>query len=1125
MTKKHSTKKALMASAISLVLCFSMLLGTTYAWFTDSVVSNNNIIKSGNLDIELEYWNGTDWVDVAGKSDILTNTLWEPGVTEIAYLRVKNAGTLAFKYQLGINIISELGGINQAGDPFMLSDYIKFGVVEGVNGQSNAYATREAAVAAVTDAKKISAGYTKASSMESGDELYLALVVYMPTSVDNVANHNGIKIPEINLGINVFATQYTSEEDSFDKYYDAGAPWVGGIDTTWYDAAPTAKEFTINTSEQLAGLAQIVNSGADSFEGDVITLASDLDLGGNAWTPIGTSSAKFNGTFKGEGHTIVDLYVNTSKNAGLFGCTWTSAHIENLTIDGAIVRGNDYVGAVVGGGYISANCIKNCTVIDAEITATPYLLADGVTYDGGAKAGAIVGQAYNGDLTGNKAINCTIEAYRDLGGIAGMLYADGVTNRTIKAYDNEVKNVTLTYFDLNGAKYAGNKVNENMGNIVGRLGRSSAACILPVVENNTEENVTRETLIYYILDGISYAKDVDTDYITFLGLTADFEGTDVVIPEGVDAIGNKTLYQTNITSVTLPSTLSYIGYSVFNGCTSLESVTIPAGVTLAERESGNANTFAGCTSLTTLVIEEGVTSLPKSCFAGCTALKSVTIPASMKSLARRAFYDCLSLESVILLSEDCEIGDSVFGSNQTGKFGEMEIFVVSDAMKAAVEATLDDNNKNFVTVSVMNEIADGEEISGSLTDGADTVYLPEGNYTFPADKIGEGDTIICADGTVFEGTSSLNVDGATVIGGTFSNPSGSAVSQSVNGTFKDCTFTGYNGLRYCYAGDTVVFENCVFDGSVYGVHFDGGANNVIFRNCTMSGFNAMGSAITQLTMEGCTFVANGKSGYNGINLWGSTEMKDCTFVFDGTAGTEWVHARGTNKTYTITNCVVTDGTNVKSIANEFYDYGTGNTVIIDGAQVVSTSDALKAAIEAKASKVLLADGDYSLRFTNNTAFNADGMTIIGNGDNVKLSITSSEVWYGRVQGNNVTFENIHFTSSVGATGKATYNECTFDDWAICASSNNAETYYNDCTINGCLNTSTDFSSGNTFLNGCDVVKAEYSGAATMNFKDCTIGELISWNMDTVLTGCTVTTLVTEHMSSNTITVDGTVVAP
>ena len=147
MTNKRGAKKALLLSALSLLLCCSMLVGTTFAWFTDSVTSTNNIIKAGNLDIELEYWDGDSWEDVAGRSDILTNELWEPGVTEVAYLRLANAGTLALKYQLGINIVSELEGVNVDGDKFMLSDYIQFGVVE----HEGVYATREEAVAAVAE--------------------------------------------------------------------------------------------------------------------------------------------------------------------------------------------------------------------------------------------------------------------------------------------------------------------------------------------------------------------------------------------------------------------------------------------------------------------------------------------------------------------------------------------------------------------------------------------------------------------------------------------------------------------------------------------------------------------------------------------------------------------------------------------------------------------------------------------------------------------------------------------------------------------------------------------------------------------------------------------------------------
>ena len=182
-----------------------------------------------------------------------------------------------------------------------------------------------------------------------------------------------------------------------------------------------------------------------------------------------------------------------------------------------------------------------------------------------------------------------------------------------------------------------------------------------------------------------------------------------------------------------------------------------------------------------------------------------------------------------------------------------------------------------------------------------------------------GQTIVCPEGTVIAGSTNLNIKGATVVGATFSNPSGTAVGSTINGTFKNCTFTGSNALRYCYAGETVVFENCVFSGNTYGVHFDGGANDVIFRNCTISGFNALGAALTMVTFEGCTFVGNGKSGYNGANLWGSATLKNCEFTFNGTTQNEWIDCIKVDGQYSFENCTVNGVAYTAENADDYAD--------------------------------------------------------------------------------------------------------------------------------------------------------------------------------------------------------------
>ena len=103
MTNNKSTKRALSASIMSMILCIVLLIGATFAWFTDSVSSGTNVIKAGNLDVKLEYSkDGTNWTNADGATDLFDSSAkWEPGHVEVVYLKVSNAGDLALKYKLG----------------------------------------------------------------------------------------------------------------------------------------------------------------------------------------------------------------------------------------------------------------------------------------------------------------------------------------------------------------------------------------------------------------------------------------------------------------------------------------------------------------------------------------------------------------------------------------------------------------------------------------------------------------------------------------------------------------------------------------------------------------------------------------------------------------------------------------------------------------------------------------------------------------------------------------------------------------------------------------------------------------------------------------------------------------
>lgn len=225
MKKALKTRQMLLFSVLSLMLSVSMLLGTTYAWFTDSVSSGSNVIQSGSLDVEVEFAkveNGelSDWQSIAGRSDVFDpNALWEPGRAEVVYLKVSNLGTLALKYKLTIHILSEEFGVNAEDELISLSDTLVFKVIE-MDDSLDVFSTRQEAVKAAGTELGLKDYSSKAQKLEAGEVDYLACVVYMPESVGNDFNYRGATAPSIELGINLLATQVSHENDSFGSDYD-----------------------------------------------------------------------------------------------------------------------------------------------------------------------------------------------------------------------------------------------------------------------------------------------------------------------------------------------------------------------------------------------------------------------------------------------------------------------------------------------------------------------------------------------------------------------------------------------------------------------------------------------------------------------------------------------------------------------------------------------------------------------------------------------------------------------------------------------------------------------------------------------------------------------------------------
>ena len=134
MNNQKFTKRALLISVMTLVICFTMLLGTTFAWFTDSVSSGNNVIQTGRLDLEVQYTlDGENWAKLDGATDLFDGT-WEPGHTEVVALKIENKGSLALKYVANMDIVKEVKGKTLEGTEIVLSEILEVStIVQGAN--------------------------------------------------------------------------------------------------------------------------------------------------------------------------------------------------------------------------------------------------------------------------------------------------------------------------------------------------------------------------------------------------------------------------------------------------------------------------------------------------------------------------------------------------------------------------------------------------------------------------------------------------------------------------------------------------------------------------------------------------------------------------------------------------------------------------------------------------------------------------------------------------------------------------------------------------------------------------------------------------------------------------------
>ena len=310
MTNRKSTKRALLGSVMAMVLCLAMLVGATFAWFTDTASTGVNKIQAGNLDIELQMKdNDGNWVNAEGKTlPFLVNgkipaegtqILWEPGCTYyVPEVRVLNKGNLAVKFEYVTEALEVTGKLKD-----VLTPVFKTPVGENdedINIEPEVLKPGEASPA-------WSFGY------------------HMDEAAGN--EYQGLSLN--GLAITVIATQASYESDSIDNTYDKDAEYPIAV-TTGDELQAIVNNATAPVNIVLAN-SITTNNFVIPEDKDVT-----LDLNGRTVT-------------NAESHTILNKGHLTLKDSSAD----KSGQIISLKGNTAALRNGDHAVCVVEGGTIS----------------------------------------------------------------------------------------------------------------------------------------------------------------------------------------------------------------------------------------------------------------------------------------------------------------------------------------------------------------------------------------------------------------------------------------------------------------------------------------------------------------------------------------------------------------------------------------------------------------------------------------------------------------------------------------------------------------------------------------------------------------------------------------------------
>jgi len=208
--KKNVYKKIALVLSLCLIVAWALLgTGASLAWFKDTSPAVNNIFHFANFDLEVSYRleNG-DYATVTAETELFDkNALYEPGYTQVVFLKVENKGTVPFDFQTAVNVTNYTTALNVLGHTFNLQDYLRFGVISANTETELEELVADRTLANNIAKMKLNNYSTDTAELAANGTVYMALIVRMTEEVGNDANYREATIPKVELGIIVSATQ------------------------------------------------------------------------------------------------------------------------------------------------------------------------------------------------------------------------------------------------------------------------------------------------------------------------------------------------------------------------------------------------------------------------------------------------------------------------------------------------------------------------------------------------------------------------------------------------------------------------------------------------------------------------------------------------------------------------------------------------------------------------------------------------------------------------------------------------------------------------------------------------------------------------------------------------------